>query len=249
MEALPKIKGCGQCALSPCAFPSQWERRYQAGSRQLGRGGFEERGCPIRLPRPRGSMVETAGSKEWNWRTADGSRVRRDHRSRPARVRVAEEEAGRIGLAKSSNPVDIGVRVEVPAGCDEGTSRTSLTKRSPLHVRLFPTIRSGLFCMNPYGEVVMENLRARSHRERAQFPGTAGPRSPTSHFGIEPTSPSRSNDPNRLRHEPSRAWPTCFPGACWCSAWADLRAGRRSTRDRIAKSVVKPTLTTRFPGT
>ena len=65
-------------------------------------------------------------------------------------------EAGRLGLKMRINPVDIGLRIELPAVVMEPV--TSLTYEAKF-IHNTPTFEDTVrtFCMNPYGEVVMEN--------------------------------------------------------------------------------------------
>ena len=65
-------------------------------------------------------------------------------------------EASRLGLEGTNNPVDIGLRVEVPAVLLEHiTSKVHESKLIYFSRSFDDRVRT--FCMNPYGVVVTEN--------------------------------------------------------------------------------------------
>lgn len=67
------------------------------------------------------------------------------------------DEGRRLGLAAANNPVDIGVRVEVPAAVLEPWTREVYEAKLWYRSFLFrDQVRT--FCMCPYGEVVMETI-------------------------------------------------------------------------------------------
>ena len=65
-------------------------------------------------------------------------------------------EARRLSLDMAINPVDIGVRVEVPAVVMEHLTDVVYESKLIYYSRSFDD-RVRTFCMSPYGEVVMEN--------------------------------------------------------------------------------------------
>ncbi|MEW6425766.1 MAG: FAD-dependent oxidoreductase, partial [Bacillota bacterium] len=66
-------------------------------------------------------------------------------------------EAQRLGLRTEVNPVDIGVRVEVPAAVMEPLTNVFYESKFIYYSRAFDD-KVRTFCMNPYGEVVLENI-------------------------------------------------------------------------------------------
>jgi Uncharacterized FAD-dependent dehydrogenases len=66
------------------------------------------------------------------------------------------KEAKRLKLSTTLNPVDIGVRVEVPATTMEPLTSVFYEAKFIYYSRSFDD-RARTFCMNPYGEVVLEN--------------------------------------------------------------------------------------------
>lgn len=65
-------------------------------------------------------------------------------------------QAGRLGLDMITNPVDIGVRVEVPAVVMEQITDVVYESKLVYYTKSFDD-RVRTFCMNPYGVVVAEN--------------------------------------------------------------------------------------------
>ena len=66
-------------------------------------------------------------------------------------------EARRLSLDMAINPVDIGVRVEVPAVVMEHLTDVVYESKLIYYSRSFDD-RVSLFCMSPYGEVVMGKI-------------------------------------------------------------------------------------------
>ena len=154
-------------------------------------------------------------------------------------------EAQRLGLDMVVNPVDIGLRVELPAVVMEGI--TDLTYEGKF---LFtsPTFedRVRTFCMNPYGEVVMENtdglvtVNGHTHAEqRTEYTNFA--------LLVSKTFTEPFKQPIAYgKYVASLA--NMLVGGVIVQRLGDLMKGRRSTEDRIAKGLVIPTLQEAIPG-
>lgn len=155
------------------------------------------------------------------------------------------DQAGHLGLKLRPNPVDIGVRVECPAAI--ATSLTDLFYESKL-VYYTPTFDDKVrtFCMNPYGEVVME---------------TAGPLITVNGHSYAQTKTDNTNfallvsatftDPfdDPITYGRSIAGlANLLGGGVIVQRWGDLIAGRRSTPDRLARCLTRPTLKSATPG-
>ena len=157
------------------------------------------------------------------------------------------EEAERLGFTISHNPVDIGIRVEVPATVlEEITSRVYESKL----IYTAPTFgdRVRTFCMNPYGEVVLENcegvvtVNGHSYGEKER-------QSENTNFALlvskNFTDPFK--EPVRYgRYMASLA--NMLGGGVLLQRLGDLLAGRRSTVERIRKGELRPTLQEATPG-
>ncbi|HSB73456.1 MAG TPA: FAD-dependent oxidoreductase, partial [Candidatus Methylomirabilis sp.] len=67
------------------------------------------------------------------------------------------KESERLGLTTTINPVDIGVRVEVPASVTEPITSATYEAKIIYYTRRFEDmVRT--FCMCPYGELIREDL-------------------------------------------------------------------------------------------
>lgn len=154
-------------------------------------------------------------------------------------------EAQRLGLALRTNPVDIGVRVELPAAIMRDiTDATYEAKFLYTTKRFRDRIRT--FCMNPFGEVVRENsdgvfsVNGHSYRER---------RTANTNFAL-----LVSTDFTSPFHEPITygryiaGLANLLSGGVLIQRVGDLKMGRRSTPERIAEGSVRPTLADATPG-
>lgn len=156
-----------------------------------------------------------------------------------------EEEARRLGLTLLKNQIDIGVRVEVPASVMEHlTSKVYEPKFIFYSKRFDDKVRT--FCVNPYGEVVKEYLdgiwtvNGHSYRDK---------KTSNTNFAIlvstQFTEPF--NEPILYGRYIARLANFLGQGVL-IQRLGDLLNGRRSTHERINKSIVRPTLIDSQPG-
>jgi hypothetical protein len=154
-------------------------------------------------------------------------------------------EAGRLGLAMRINPVDIGLRIELPAVVMEPI--TSLTYEAKF-IYSTPTFEDKVrtFCMNPYGEVVMENtdgiitVNGHSHAEaKTEYTNFA--------LLVSKSFTEPFKEPITYgKYIASLA--NMLGGGIIVQRLGDLISGHRSTKDRITKGLVVPTLQEATPG-
>lgn len=158
-----------------------------------------------------------------------------------------EGVARKLSLEVLSNPVDIGVRVEIPAEyAEELTDRfyeLKLLYNSPTFDDMVRT-----FCMCPHGEVVLEHvvqgdvLTVNGHSLRDY-------KTDNTNFAVlvsvEFTQPFK--DPIGYGIYVARL-ANMLGGGALVQRLGDLRAGRRSTPSRIARNLIKPTLSEAMPG-
>ncbi|NLI70496.1 MAG: NAD(P)/FAD-dependent oxidoreductase [Firmicutes bacterium] len=155
------------------------------------------------------------------------------------------EEIRRMGLEGTNNPVDIGVRVEVPSDVMEHI--TSKIYESKL-VYFSPSSddRVRTFCMNPYGEVVTENnngiLTVNGHSYAAARTKNTNFALLVSKMFTEPF-----NEPLRYGKNIASLANMLGDGVI-IQRLGDLLAGRRSTVERIERGLVNPTLDRATPG-
>ena len=155
------------------------------------------------------------------------------------------KEARRLKLDSVVNPVDIGVRVELPAEVLEELTSVIFETKFIYYSRTFED-RVRTFCMCPHGEVVMENsdglvtVNGHSHAER---------KTANTNFALlvskNFTHPFR--EPITYgRYVAGLA--NLLGGGVIVQRLGDLQSGRRSTKERINKGLVRPTLAEATPG-
>lgn len=180
--------------------------------------------------------------------TADGARYRADYViAAPGREgsHWFMQEADRLGLGRADNPIDVGVRVEVPAEVISDVTRTAYESKLTFYSKQFDD-RVRTFCMCPYGEVVSEHIEGiitvngHSYAHR-QTPNTNFALLVSTRF----TQPFQ--DPIAYGRYLARLANLISDGVI-CQRLGDLRSGRRSTEDRIARGLVRPTLSNATPG-
>ncbi len=157
-----------------------------------------------------------------------------------------DSEVRRIGLGAVPSPVDIGVRVEVPAVVTERLTKTAYESKIIYYTPTFDD-KARTFCMNPYGEVVDERtsdglVTVNGHSYTAH-------RTDNTNFAIlvSTTFTDPFDDPLGYGRHISRLANLIGKGVI-LQRLGDLLTGRRSTGERIARSVVRPTLKTATAG-
>ncbi|HAZ22721.1 MAG TPA: FAD-dependent oxidoreductase, partial [Firmicutes bacterium] len=148
-------------------------------------------------------------------------------------------------LSLAINPVDIGVRVEVPAEVMTHLTDVIYESKFVFYSQSFED-RVRTFCMCPYGEVVTENndglitVNGHSYGER---------RTGNTNFAllVSKTFTEPFKDPIQYgRYVAGLA--NLLSGGVIVQRLGDLQAGRRSTPERLKKSLVVPTLNEATPG-
>ncbi|MGE5422724.1 MAG: NAD(P)/FAD-dependent oxidoreductase [Ignavibacteriales bacterium] len=154
-------------------------------------------------------------------------------------------EAKNLGLALQNNQVDIGVRVEVPAVTLEEITNKIWEPKIIYNSREFDDqIRT--FCMNPHGEVVMENTN-----KLITVNGHSWAESRTSNTNFALLVSQEFTEPFKEpiiygRYIASLA--NLLSGGIIVQRYGDLKKGRRSTPSRMEKGTVTPTLKGAVPG-
>jgi hypothetical protein len=150
------------------------------------------------------------------------------------------EQASALGIRLTNNAVDIGVRIEVPAQVME-----PLTE--PLYEAklIYRTARYGdkvrTFCMNPYGQVSTESYGDIVTVNGHSFADT---KTEYTNFAVlvskKFTHPF--HEPITYGHSIARLANLLGEGIL-VQRLGDLRAGHRSTEERLAAGGIRPTLT------
>jgi hypothetical protein len=156
-----------------------------------------------------------------------------------------QTEAQALGLKTLNNPVDVGIRVEVLASVLEELTNVLYEPKFIYYSKFFDDqVRT--FCVAPYGEVISESyngvltVNGQSYAER---------KTENTNFAIlvrtSFTEPFR--EPIAYGKYLARL-SNILSGGILIQRLGDLEAGRRSTPQRIARSVVTPTLKNATPG-
>ncbi|MFP3870909.1 MAG: NAD(P)/FAD-dependent oxidoreductase [Syntrophobacteria bacterium] len=156
-----------------------------------------------------------------------------------------KETAESLGLSTQASPVDIGIRVELPATVLQAI--TDVTYESKLiHYSKSFDDKVRTFCMNPHGEVVIEKnsgiitVNGHSYSNKT---------SENTNFAVlvSSTFTEPFKDPIAYGLYIARLANLLSDGAI-IQRLGDLLAGRRSTESRIDRCLTRPTLTKAAPG-
>lgn len=154
-------------------------------------------------------------------------------------------QAGKLGLDMITNPVDIGVRVEVPAVVMEQITDAVYESKLVYYTKSFDD-RARTFCMNPYGVVVAENnaglitVNGHSNAEKS---------SENTNFAILVSKSFTEPFKEPITYGKSIArLANLLSGGVIVQRLGDLKAGRRSTEERISRGLVTPTMKDATPG-
>jgi uncharacterized FAD-dependent dehydrogenase len=153
--------------------------------------------------------------------------------------------AHKLNLTQERNPVDLGVRVELPATVLEPITQLVYESKFVYYTKSFDD-RVRTFCMCPYGEVSTEfagdvmtvNGHSFAHR-----------RTTNTNFAIlvSKNFTEPFNDPIAYGKSIARL-ANLLSGGIMVQRLGDLESGRRSTAERLTRSIVTPTLPSATPG-
>jgi hypothetical protein len=156
-------------------------------------------------------------------------------------------EAARLRLTVKSNPVDVGVRVELPSAITE--ELTSVLYESKLEYFSSFDNRVRTFCMCPGGEVIMESTGGNDPVITVNGNSYAERKTANTNFAILVST--MFTEPF---HEPIAygkylaRLANIISGGVLVQRLGDLMEGHRSTAERLQRSIVNPTLKTATPG-
>lgn len=158
------------------------------------------------------------------------------------------KEATRLGISLYNNPIDIGVRVEVPFTVLE--ELTSIFYELKLEF-ISPTFRDRIrtFCMCPAGEVTMETTGGDEPVITVNGHSYAHRKTENTNFALlvsaKFTPPFR--EPIAYGRYIARL-ANIVSGGVIMQRWEDFREGHRSTTTSIEDGMVEPTLKSATPG-
>jgi uncharacterized FAD-dependent dehydrogenase len=157
-------------------------------------------------------------------------------------------EAGRLNLTMYNNPIDVGVRVEVPVTVMEELTRVLYeVKLEYISKHFHDRIRT--FCMCPAGVVIMESTGGSDPVVTVNGHSYAHWKSDNTNFAL-----LVSTDFTKPFHEPIAygkylaKLANLLGGGVLVQRLGNLLEGHRSTPERIARGRVKPTLKSAAPG-
>ncbi len=157
-------------------------------------------------------------------------------------------EAERLRMTMNINPVDIGVRVEVPVGVMQELTDVLYEVKLEYTSQSFSD-RIRTFCMCPAGEVIMESTGGTDPVVTVNGHSYASRKSPNTNFAL-----LVSTDFTWPFHEPIAygkylaKLANFLGGGVLVQRFGDLLDGHRSTPERIKQGKVEPTLKSATPG-
>jgi len=154
-------------------------------------------------------------------------------------------EAQALGLKTLNNPVDVGVRVETLASVMENLTNVLYEPKFIYYSQAFDD-KVRTFCVAPYGEVITESYGGVISVNGQSY---ANRKTENTNFAIlvstSFTYPFR--EPIAYGEYIARL-ANLLSGSVIIQRLGDLILGRRSTEERIKRSIVRPTLKTATPG-
>ena len=156
-----------------------------------------------------------------------------------------KSQADLLNLSSVPSPVDIGLRIEAPAPIMEPLTKEAYEAKLIYYSKTFDD-KVRTFCMNPYGEVVLEQsddiITVNGH-------SYAQKKSDNTNFAllVSSTFTDPFHDPIKYGKYIASLANMLGKGPI-IQRLGDLLAGRRSTEKRIGKCITKPTLHNATPG-
>jgi uncharacterized FAD-dependent dehydrogenase len=167
--------------------------------------------------------------------------------SAPGRVGSSwmQGEANRMNLISVPSPVDIGVRVELPAAVLQPLTDVTYESKLIYYSKSFDD-KVRTFCMNPYGEVVTEEVDGIVTVNGHSYAHT---KTDNSNFALLVSSSFTEpfDDPIGYGKYIAKLANLLGRGVI-VQRLGDLLDGRRSTPQRLAKCITRPTLESATPG-
>jgi len=158
------------------------------------------------------------------------------------------KEAERLKLTMHSNPVDVGVRVEVPAAVMAPLTDVLYESKLEFLSKSFDD-RVRTFCMCPGGEVIMESTGGCDPVITVNGHSYAERKTENTNFALLVSTAFTKpfNQPIAYGKYLARL-ANILSGGVLLQRLGDLMEGRRSTPERIERGLTKPTLKNATPG-
>ncbi len=157
-------------------------------------------------------------------------------------------EAERLRLTLQINPIDVGVRVEVPEPVLGELTDALYECKLEYYSKAFDD-RVRTFCMCPAGEVTMESTGGSDPVTTVNGHSYAERKTSNTNFAllVSTTFTEPFRDPIAYGRDLARL-ANILSGGVIVQRLGDLIEGRRSTRERIERGNVQPTLKSATPG-
>ena len=183
--------------------------------------------------------------------TADGERYECDYLILTPGREGSEwlsKEARRLNLTLCNNPVDLGVRVEVPRAVMDPLTADLYEAKLEYYSKSFDD-RLRTFCMCPGGEVTMENTGGSEPIVTANGHSYADHQTENTNFSILVTTDFSQPfcEPISYGRYISRL-ANFLSGGVIVQRLGDLVTGHRTNDARLTRGLVKPTLKSAIPG-
>ena len=156
-----------------------------------------------------------------------------------------KEQAEALDIKIANNPVDVGVRIEVPAIAMKRLTDAVYESKLVYYTQTFDD-KVRTFCMCPYGEVVTEfndgiaSVNGHSYQEH---------RTDNTNFAVLVSTNFTEPFKEPIAYGKYIAHlANILSGGVIVQRLGDLELGRRSTPDRLTHSIVTPTLKEATPG-
>lgn len=203
------------------------------------------------LTRAEAKTIFTSNGHVRGVETADGRRLECDYLVvAPGRdgAEWLQKEALRLGLGVDINPIDVGVRVEVPGATLKELTDTLYESKLEYYSKTFDD-RVRTFCMCPWGEVTMESTAGADPVLTVNGHSYADSGTPNTNFAllVSTTFTEPFKEPIAYGRYLARL-ANILSGGVIVQRLGDLMEGRRSTSDRIERGIVAPTLKSAVPG-
>ena len=158
------------------------------------------------------------------------------------------KEAGRLGLTLHNNPIDVGVRIEVPMTVLQEFTDTLYEIKLEFYSPTFGD-RIRTFCMCPAGEVTMETTGGLDPVITVNGHSYAHRKTANTNFAllVSATFSPPFREPIAYGKYLARI-ANIISGGVIVQRWGDLSQGRISTSNSIEEGAVKPTLKSATPG-
>jgi uncharacterized FAD-dependent dehydrogenase len=153
--------------------------------------------------------------------------------------------AAELELALTCNPVDVGVRVELPATVVEAVTQLLYEFKFLYYSRAFDDLVR-TFCVCPHGEVTLEYASGVTTVNGHSY---AGRKTPYTNFAllVSKSFTEPFDDPVAYGQSIARM-ANLLGGGVLVQRLGDLEAGRRTNAQRLTRSIVTPTLKSATPG-